>query len=248
MFELIHLLTLLVGVFSGVIGGISGAGGGLIVSPYMILIGLPPSVAVSTPKLAGIGVGTGSLIRFFKSGSIDWYWAKRLLLVTVIFGTLGSYALIWLPESFIKIFALGLSVVIVLQFIGSKNIGLKRVEPTRNRRIAGYVVYSIVETIRGAIGSGIGTINMMVMMSNFGLPAINASATKRFVTYPALLTGLIILGVNGFIDWRHGLMLLLGTGVGGYFGAILAIDKGNLFVRRILVFVVMALVLSVIAL
>jgi len=61
MFEPILLLTFVVGLVSGLLSGVTGAGGGLIVAPYLMLIGLPPASAVATPKLAGVGVGIGSL-------------------------------------------------------------------------------------------------------------------------------------------------------------------------------------------
>jgi|GEM_PF-5624753 len=98
--------------------------------------------------------------------------------------------------------------------------------------------------IRGAIGSGIGTLNLAIMMNLFGMEAVSANAIKRFVTFPSFAISLAIIIPHGLINWSHGLSLLIGTAVGGYAGAHLAIRKGNLFVKRTFLIVVIILAIT----
>ena len=49
---------------------------------------------------------------------------------------------------------------------------------------------------------------------------------------------------NDLIVWDQGIALLLGTIIGGYVGALLAIQKGNLFVKRLFLLVVVLMVVS----
>lgn len=246
MIEPIILLTFMVGLISGLLGGITGAGGGLIVAPYLILIGLPPSSAVATPKLAGVGVGIGSLLKFRNTSYIDMYWVKRLLPITLVAALLGSLLLLRMPEWLIKIISLGFSIEIAIQLLIDRKTGLVNRKTSKNHQKIGYILYSVVETLRGAIGSGIGTLNLAIMMSLFGMEAVSANAVKRFVTFPSFVVSLAVIIPNGLISWGHGLALLLGTAIGGYVGAHIAIEKGSLFVKR--AFLVVVVILAITAL
>lgn len=246
MIDLVIILTFVVGLFSGLLGGVTGAGGGLIVAPYLILIGLPPSSAVATPKLAGVGVGIGSLLKFRKTKLINWYWVKRLLPITIVAAFAGSMLLLRMPEWLIKVISLGFSLEIAIQLLLDRKSGLENRKTSKTKRKIGYFLYSVVETLRGAIGSGIGTLNMAIMMSFFGMEAVSANAIKRFVTLPSFVASLSVIIPNGLINWNHGTALLLGTAIGGYFGAHVAIKKGNEFVKK--AFLITVVILAITAL
>src|SRR6478752_4972198 len=67
----IVLLLLLFGFLAAFIDSVVG-GGGLISTPALLFLGLPPAAALATNKLAGtMGVLT-STIRFVKSGKVDF--------------------------------------------------------------------------------------------------------------------------------------------------------------------------------
>jgi len=136
-------LTFVIGLTSGVLGGITGAGGGLIVAPYLIFIGLPPSSAVATPKLAGVGVGMGSLLRFAKTKHIDRYWVKRLLPLTVIASFVGALLLLEMPEWLIKFLSLGFSIEIAIQLLIDRKAGLVKRPSSKTRRMIGYTLYTL---------------------------------------------------------------------------------------------------------
>lgn len=244
MFEAISLLTFGVGILSGFIGGITGAGGGLIAAPYMMLIGISPNIAVSTTKLAGIGVGAGSLSKFLRSNIIDWTWVRRLLPITVLAAVTGSFLLLQMPQWLIKLLSVVFSIEIALQLLFDRKAGLTTRQTSPLQTKIGYVLFYFIDTLRSAIGSGIGTLNVAVMMSLFGLEAVPANAIKRFITFPALVINLIILIPNGLINWQHGIALLAGTALGGYAGAHIAIARGNLFVKRAFLVTVIILAIS----
>ncbi len=244
MFETVLFLTFTVGLISGLLGGITGAGGGLIAAPYMILIGIPPNIAVSTTKLAGIGVGVGSLGKFLGSKIIDWAWVRRLLPISILAAVTGSFLLLQMPQWLIKLLSIGFSIEIALQLLFDRNAGLTTRTTSALQKNIGYILFFIIDTLRAAIGSGIGTLNLIVMMSLFGLEAVPANAIKRFITFPALVINLIILIPNGLIDWHHGIAMLIGTSIGGYAGAHIAIARGNVFVKRVFLITVIILAIS----
>lgn len=72
---------------------------------------------------------------------------------------------------------------------------------------------------------------MYVMMGPLGMTAIKANAAKRVVGLGILIPSFLQFAFAGLIDWRHGIAMLIGNIAGGWIGANIAVNKGNLFVR-----------------
>jgi len=121
------LVILAMGLTVGFISGMFGVGGGFLMTPLLIFIGVPPAVAVASV--------TSHIAASSFSGAIS-HWRKRaldLLLAGILLagGTLGTAAGVWL---FTKLRSLdlldlmiGLSYVILLTTVG----GLMVVESVR---------------------------------------------------------------------------------------------------------------------
>ncbi|MBP6041992.1 sulfite exporter TauE/SafE family protein [Candidatus Saccharibacteria bacterium] len=244
MIEPLLILTFLVSLIASTLSGIVGAGGGLIISPYMLLIGLPPASAVATPKLAGLGLGLGTITKFYQERRIDWRQVAVLLPLSLLASVAGSLLLIEINPALIRPIVIAVTLVLVLVTFFDTESGLVRREVSNRSKTFGGLIYTIIEILRAMIGSGISTINMAVLMKFFGLDAITANAVKRVVTFPALLISMAIYVYNDLIVWDQGIALLLGTIIGGYIGALLAIKKGNLFVKRLFLLVVVLMVVS----
>ncbi len=55
-------VTFIVAFLSSIISGMSGGGGGFIMTPYYLLIGLSPQQIVAGASVASLGLGSSSLI------------------------------------------------------------------------------------------------------------------------------------------------------------------------------------------
>ena len=62
--ELTYIVTSLVAFTSSILSGIAGGGGGFIVAPYWLLIGMTPVQGATTGAFMAIGMGTSSLAAF----------------------------------------------------------------------------------------------------------------------------------------------------------------------------------------
>jgi len=94
---------------------------------------------------------------------------------------------------------------------------------------------------QAAIGAGLGSLTTLAYIYFFGFTALDASATKRL---PALIMTVISLAVfiyYSLVDFSQGGTLLLGSLVGGYAGAHVAIKQGNQYVKIALAIVLVAL-------
>ena len=87
-------LFLLLGL-GGVVGflsGVFGVGGGFLMTPLLIFIGIPPAVAVGTQASQILASSLSGVLAHMRRGSVDF----RMGLVLVGGGLLGSLLGVWL--------------------------------------------------------------------------------------------------------------------------------------------------------
>ena len=88
----IYLLISL-GIGIGFISGLFGIGGGFITSPLLILVGIPPAVAVGTTTVQVFASTSTGVISHFQKKNID-YQISFTMIVGGIFGTLTGVLLL----------------------------------------------------------------------------------------------------------------------------------------------------------
>lgn len=79
-------LILGLGVIVGIMSGVFGIGGGFLVTPFLIFMGIPPAVAVGTQANQIIAASTTGVLSHWKNGNVDF----RMGTVMLSGGLLGS--------------------------------------------------------------------------------------------------------------------------------------------------------------
>jgi uncharacterized membrane protein YfcA len=114
----------LVGLVVGFFVGLTGVGGGVILAPILIYLGIQPSVAVGTDLVYGSITKLVGTWRNVQAKRVDWRWVRALAVGSIPAGVAGSYLIDWLrhtqpeAEPIVKM-ALGA----VLTFAAAVNIG-----------------------------------------------------------------------------------------------------------------------------
>ncbi len=80
------LLILLLGLVTGFLAGMFGIGGGFLATPFLMFIGIPPAVAVSTSANQIIASSVSGLMVHLRKGTVD----MKMGLFLVIGGFIGS--------------------------------------------------------------------------------------------------------------------------------------------------------------
>ncbi len=80
------ILVLLLGLATGFLAGMFGIGGGFLATPFLIFIGIPSPIAVSTSTNQIIAASVSGLLAHFRKGNVD----IRMGIVLAIGGFLGS--------------------------------------------------------------------------------------------------------------------------------------------------------------
>jgi hypothetical protein len=225
-----------IGVFTVVLGastfsGMSGGGGGVIIVPFLIALGLSPQQAIATTKFGGFGVSFGSIAAFKKKA----FENTRLVIYLMLMAALISLAV---PVIFNHLsgntfqLVIGIIMLALIPNSLSKKHGIMQQQTSRIRKIVGSFLLAIVFLLQGVFSSGVGSLNNMVLSSFFGLTALQAASVRRFASL-ALNTFIVIslIFTTNFIVYQYAFAAFTASLIGGYLGARIALKKGNQFTK-----------------
>tara|TARA_Y100001968_G_scaffold75362_1_gene66862 strand:- start:190 stop:963 length:774 start_codon:yes stop_codon:yes gene_type:complete len=224
----------IVSIFSNFISALSGGGAGLIQLPALLFFGLPFSNALATHKVASVALGLGASIPHLKRNILRREYVFLILISGMPGVLLGSFTASILPSDFstslLGFFTLFLSVY----SINNKNLGSSEqiISITKSRLLIGCLGLFIIGFLNGYLSSGTGLFVTLWMITIFKLSFSVA------VAYTLILVGIfwnglgaISLGISGNIIWIYIPVLIIGSIIGGYFGAYFSIIKGSKFIK-----------------
>ena len=240
LYDMEQFILFLVSLVANLFSAFSGGGAGLLQLPVLIFLGLPFAMALATHKVASVALGIGATIRHLREEALE----RRLVATILCFGlpgvVTGANIILSVPERAAEI-ALGI-LTAGLGLYSWLNPGLgQTVRPAnRDRRgnLIGGLVLFVIGALNGSLTSGTGLFVTLWLVRWFGLDY------RRAIAYTLILVGVfwngsgaLVLGILGDIRWAWLPALLLGSLLGGYLGAHLAIRSGNRWIKRAFEFV-----------
>src|SRR5260221_13125830 len=79
-------VLLALGAAVGFLSGVFGVGGGFLLTPFLIFIGVPPAVAVASSANQLVGASVSGVLAHWRRGNVDF----KMGLILLIGGFLGS--------------------------------------------------------------------------------------------------------------------------------------------------------------
>ncbi len=234
-----YVLILAGGILVGFINTLSG-NGSVISLPLLIFAGLPADIANGTNRVGILlqnMVGTAS---FHKRGVLDVRGALILSIPAVIGSVLGAGIAADLNEKVMER-VIGVVMVIMAILILTKP---ERWLHGKTQSLEGwpawynYLTFFAIGLYGGFIqmGAGIFLLSGLVLGLHYNL--VRANAVKVAINFMFTVASLLVLGATGNVNWLLGLVLAGGTTIGAWFAARLAVEKGALWVHRLLIVVV----------
>jgi uncharacterized membrane protein YfcA len=107
------------GAVVGFLSGLFGVGGGFLLTPLLIMIGIPPSVAAASSVNQLVATSVSGAYAHKQMGHVDVRLGLVILLGGIIGGTLGVQAVLLLREGGVVDIVIKLLYVGVLGFVGS---------------------------------------------------------------------------------------------------------------------------------
>jgi len=241
LMELIGFILVFILGFIGALIGSVAAGAGLIIVPGLLLLGLPPHIALGVDKIGSIGFRLGAFINYFRHKIIVW----RLVLPFTILGIagtiIGAKLVISINEAILTK-AIGIILIILLPFLFlKKGIGTIRKKISKAKELFSHFLYFLLSIWSGFFSPGSGFLSIYLQLNGYGLTILQGKGTTRIPYILADLSGAIVFLIAGLTDLKIGAVLFLGNFAGSYVGSYIAIKKGNEWIKPLLAtFIVIA--------
>ena len=244
----VTVFFLILAAFSaGLIDAIAG-GGGLIQLPAL-LIGLPQASTVEvlgTNKVASVFGTTASALTYRRSVKTDASFLVTMALPAFFGSVLGALSASLIPTQSMRPIVFVLLVSVAIYTWRKPDLG--SIEALRYQKNKRYLISAIAGLVigfyDGIFGPGTGSFLMLILIY-LGFAFLSASAIAKVVNVSTNLGAILVFGLHGAILWQVGLVLAMANIVGGLLGARLAIRGGSTLIRKVFLFVTVALIFRV---
>ncbi|MCA6075370.1 sulfite exporter TauE/SafE family protein [Fulvivirga sedimenti] len=243
--EILHLFYLFIaGIIAGFINVVAG-GGSLLTLPLLIFMGLPPATANATNRLGVITNSIFGVLGFRSKGVSAWPYSLYLGISGAIGAYLGARISMDIPEDiFNKIIAL-IMVMVVLTIIFQKKSGQDGLAERMGlkHKVAGYVTFFFIGIYGGFLQAGAGFLIMAALVGINHFSLVKTNSAKVLIVLIYTLSSLVVFIIAGIIHWGYAIVLAAGSSIGGWIASRWSVDKGDVWIKRLLV--VMVIVLAI---
>ncbi|MEM1241938.1 MAG: TSUP family transporter [Cyanobacteria bacterium P01_H01_bin.26] len=229
-------LLFVVAVVASCVDTIAG-GGGLIVLPTLLMVGIPPAIALATNKLQGSG---GTLV-----ASI-YFLRKRIvrlsdIRLTVFMTFAGAVFGVWLVLQ-IQVTTLNAIIPFLLMGMGAYFALCPQLGATDQKRRLGHGTFSLFVApwlgfYDGFFGPGTGMFMTLALVSLWGHNLTKATAHTKLLNCTSNVSSLLYFLIFGQVYWGVGLVMLAGQVIGSSLGARIVLAKGSTLIRPVVAIV-----------
>lgn len=182
------IVLIVVGMLVGVLSGMFGIGGGTVIVPALVWLGLSQRNAAATSTLAIVPTSISGVISYATGGHVDWLAAALLFCGMFIGGQIGSWLLSRLPELVLRWIFVAFLVFVVINQVSFV--------PSRDHQIAMSVTTGIclallgviIGTLAGLLGIGGGALAVPALSILFGASDLIARGTSLLAMFPNSIT------------------------------------------------------------
>ena len=265
------LMALSVALSSGFLGALLGLGGGVVMVPLLVFIlNVPIHLAAGASIVAVVATSSVSASVYVRDEITNMRLGMFLEMATTLGAVTGASIMVGISESILRIiFALSLLYAAVIMWYQMKNSGRSWV-PMENdwmanrlnlgssyydsardetidygvsRSFPTFIISYIAGVISGLLGIGGGGIKVPAMNVISSVPMKAAVATSNFMIGVTASASALVYIRNGFCDGFITAPVVLGTLIGSFIGAKVALLVRGVVLKKI--FIVILLILGV---
>jgi len=231
---------LLIGLGMFVAGFIDSIAGG----PTLLLVGLPPHLALGTNKLAASAGALVSSHEFFKSNKLNFKLLKIMIPFAFLGAVIGVSTLQFISPDLLKKLIPFMIFGVAIYTVISKKVGMINSFQgfTPKNKLLGKLLTSILGFYDGFFGPGTGTFFMFGLVKIFKFDFTVATANTKVLNFTTGFAALLTFLYNGQVNIKYGLISTIFMILGSKLGSKMAIKNGAKFIKPI--FIVMSLIMA----
>ncbi len=238
MNEIIEILLLVgIGILTGFINIMAG-GGSTLILPVLIFLGLDPSLANGTNRIGLLSQNLFGILSFKKENVSQVKLSAKLGLVTLPGAIIGAFYATKIEGAlFQKILAIVMIGIVITMLIPNSKKFIKE-KITEKLPWTIYPIMFGLGFYGGFIQVGIGFLLMISLHRVLQLSLLYVNLHKVFIVLIYTIPALIIFIITGNVSWFHGISLAIGTGIGAWWSAKVAVKKGEKVIKGFLILVI----------
>lgn len=236
-----YSLLVLAGVAAGFINVIAG-GGSLITLPLMIFLGVPSVVANASNRVGLLAQNIVSVIYFKKNKVVEGSYPVYLAISALIGSVIGAFIAVDISASLLnKILSVVMVVVAGLIMISPTFKANQTERLDSKNRVIGVIAFFFIGIYGGFLQAGIGFIIILSLVKINKFSLLKTNAVKAIVALVYTTSALTIFIWQDVVDWKVGLIVAIGSAMGGWLGSRFSIKKGDVWIKRVLLVSVLAM-------
>jgi uncharacterized protein len=240
-----------VGVASGFLNVVAG-GGSLLAMPLMIFLGMPPTIANGTTRVALLAQNATAVGAFKQKGFSDFRLSLTLGLCALPGAVVGAFMAVQIDPLWFKRLLAGVMVIVLaLVLRRSKRAApagspddAKPEPPSRGRLVAAHLAMVLTGVYGGFIQAGVGFILMALLQRLLRLDLVRVNMHKVFIVGIYTIASIVVFLGRDRIDWAAGGLLALGHVGGGWLGTHVQISGGERVIRVVFAIAVVATIVG----
>ena len=213
---------------------VNAGGGSSLTLPVLIFLGLDPSVANGTNRVAILFQNVSAVYSFKTEKFYELKNSLILSALTLPGAIAGAIIAVKISDDlFEKILAVVMIFIIITMLLPKKKVDKVKEGFVIDWKIT---LSMIIVGFYGAfIQVGVGFLLMASFQYLMKLDLIRVNMHKVFVVLVFTVPALLVFILTDNINWYYGLILAAGNAFGGWWGAKMSVKKGEKFIKFVLI-------------
>lgn len=244
--EIVRLIIVFVAAAGASAYGALIGGASLVTIPLLILLGLPPHVAIGTDRFGVMGIGWAGFIEFQRKKVVDLRLSLLMAVPTFIGSIIGAHLVFSVSENTLKLIIILTNIACLFYLLYKPALGLEA-----GTRSAGSVKYWLggllcfmIGVYGGFYGAMAATLLAYVLIIWFGQTFIQGAANVKVASIFMTTSAAAVFMIKGAVDYPLGLTMLAGCLCGSYLGAHFSTKIGNRRIKRFFILMLSLMILK----
>lgn len=241
------LIIFFVGMLASVMGTLIG-GSSLFTIPTLILLGLPPHVAIGTDRFGIMGIAIAGWYKFHRKGLINYKFGFTIAMPVLVGSFLGANLVFEISEAVLKSIIIIISVLSLFFLVLNPKLGIKNTECVigKYEYLVGALMALFVGVYGGFYGAMSGTLLLYILILWFGQTFLESAGTLKIGALFMNSMAASVFAYNGAIEYSLAFPMFLGCFIGSYIGAHYSEKIGNIWIKRVFLLILLVMIIKLI--
>jgi uncharacterized membrane protein YfcA len=237
------LIYVVISFAAGFLNTVAG-GGSFISLSVLIFMGMPGTVANATNRVAILSQNIFAVTGFNSKGlKLPYPYSIYLGIASLAGAVIGAGVAARMNDAiFNRVLAVIMVVVVISSVLERKQTSSGASElMSPLRQAIGISSFFLLGIYGGFIQAGIGFLVIAVLTQTHHFSLVKTNYIKVFAAIIYTGISVVIFAWEGKIEWTVGMILAIGQGMGGWYASRWSVEKGDVWIRRILIVSVIGL-------